>query len=257
MAETTKTTAKSSTGAKKTTTTRKTSTTTKKPVQTKILPENDTVVEKVPKTAKSVETEAVKVDPQVELLKQQIELLKAQLASQQSAPPVVRLANDEEKVVFMWNAEVADWNQVTFGPNGIYGTITGRYGTFFVPKSELSRVMDTQTRFFLQKRWLVVISGLSEDEKKMLDINYKDGELLSKDAYKYIVEMEDKILDIYPDLHQGHKEAVAKRYYEQWKFKNPHVKRDVVLKLIRMSAGDEKKAFQKIIEEMNEAELRV
>jgi len=98
-------------------------------------------------------------------------------------------------------------------------------------------------------------SGLTEEERRMMDLDYKEGELLSKEAYKYIVEMEDKILDLYPNLHNGHKEAVAKRYYDQWRIGNKHVKRDVVLKLIKMSAGDEKKAFQKIIEEMNEKEL--
>lgn len=245
----TTTTKKTSTTAKKTTSTRKTSTATKKPAQTKILPTEEEI--------KKVEPVVKEEGPsEVELLKQQIELLKQQLAVQTSQPQIVRIANDEEKVVFMWNAEVAEENQVTFGPNGVYGTITGKYGTFFVPKSELSRVLDNMTRFFLRKRWLTVMSGLNEDERRMMDLDYKPGELLSKEAYKYIVEMEDKILDIYPDLHQGHKEAVAKRYYDQWRIGNKHVKRDVVLKLIKMSAGDEKEAFQKIIEEMNEKELR-
>ena len=243
---TTKTTAKSSTTAKKTTTTRKPSTTTKKPAQAKILPDTEEVVPVVKKE-----------ENEIELLKQQIELLKSQLAQQQEQPQLVRIANEDEKVVFMWQAEVADENVVTFGPNGMYGRITGKYGTFFVPKSELSRVLDGQVRTFLDYRWLVVISGLSDDERKMLDVDYKEGELLSREAYKYIVEMEDKILDIYPDLHIGHKKAVASRYYEQWQLRNPHVKRDVVLKLVKMSAGEEKVAFQKIIEEMNMEDLKL
>ena len=249
--ETTTTTKKSSTTAKKTTSTRKTSTTAKKPIQMEISAENgDAVVEK-----KTTKPRTSKPNPEVEMLKQQIELLKAQLEKQAAQPQVVRIANDEEKIVFMWNAEVADENVISFGPNGIYGTITGKHGTFFVPKSELSRVLDNQTRLFLRKRWLVVMSGLTDEEKRMLDLNYKPGELLSNDAYKFIVEMEDKILDIYPDLHNGHKEAVAKRYYDQWQRRNPHVKRDVVSKLIKMAAGKEKEAFQKILEEMNEVEL--
>ena len=251
--KTTKTPAKSSTTAKKTTSTRKPSTTTKKPAETKISAENEVVTA----SANDITVgETVRTDPEVELLKQQIELLKAQLSQQQAQPQLVRIANEDEKVVFMWNAEVSDENVVTFGPNGMYGRITGKYGTFFVPKSELSRVLDNQVRYFLDHRWLTIVSGLSQEERQMLDVNYKDGELLSRDAYKFIVEMEDKILDIYPDLHNGHKKAVASRYYEQWQIRNPHVKRDVVLKLIKMSAGEEKVAFQKIIEEMNLEDLQ-
>lgn len=249
--ETTTTTKKSSTTAKKTTSTRETSTTAKKPVQMEISAEiGESVVEQ-----KTTKPKTPKPNPEVEMLKQQIELLKAQLAQQQAQPQLVRIANDEEKIVFVWNAPVADENVVEFGPNGIYGRITGKHGTFFVPKSELSRVMDSSVRSFLDRRWLIVASGLTDEEKKLLDIAYKPGELLDEASYKYIVEMEDKILDLYPDLHNGHKYAVAQRYYEQWQYRNPHIKRDVVARLIKMSAGKEKEAFQRILEEMNQVEL--
>lgn len=252
MATTNTTTAtKSSTTAKKTTSTRKTSTTAKSPVQMEISAENgDAVVEK-----KTTKPRTPKPNPEVEMLKQQIELLKQQLAQQAAQPQLVRIANDEEKIVFVWNAPVADENVIEFGPNGIYGRITGKHGTFFVPKSELSRVLDNKTRNFLDRRWLIVASGMTDEEMRMLDIAYKPGELLDEASYKYIVEMEDKILDLYPDLHNGHKYAVAQRYYEQWQHRNPHIKRDVVARLIKMSAGKEKEAFQRILEEMNQVEL--
>lgn len=229
---------KATTAKKTTTTAKKTTTTTRKTT---------------PKPAVDPAVEALK--QQNELLMQQLAELKAQMEAQAQAPQVVRIATDDEKVVFMWNAEVADENVVSFGPNGIYGRITGKYGTFFVPKSELSRVLDNETTYYLKVRWLTVLSGLTDEERKMLDVDYKPGELLSKEAYKYMVEIGDKMVDLYPALHKGHKQAVAQRYYEQWQMRNPHVKRETVLKLLKVSAGEAKEAFQKIISEMNEAEL--
>ena len=56
----------------------------------------------------------------------------------------------------------------------------------------------------------------------------------------------------------GHKEMVAKRYYEAWMNHNPHVRRDVVLELKRMTqeAGMTNNVFADILKEMNEADAK-
>lgn len=127
-----------------------------------------------------------------------------------------------------------------------------------MPKTELSRILDKMTRSCLDKRWLIVLSGLTDEERDALGVAYKEGELLDKQAFAKMVEMEDGILEIYPELCDGHKEMVAKRYYEAWMSRNPHVHRNVVLELKRMTqeAGIKDNVFTDILKEMNEAEAK-
>lgn len=181
------------------------------------------------------------------------------MAKQQTAPQIVQIAADVEKVHFLWQAEVADDNRLTIGgANSGYAPIIGKYGEFVIPKSELSRVMDERFREWMRKRWIIVVSGLTDEEREIYGVAYKDGEMLDKMAFSRMVELEDKILDVYPKLCEGHREMVAKRYYEAYMDKNPHVRRDVVTRLNDMSIelGSENGDFDAIIAAMNEADRK-
>lgn len=194
----------------------------------------------------------------------EIEALKKQLAEMQklmeaaARPQVVQIGGDTERVQFLWQAEVADDNVVTFGDGGMYGRIVGKTGTSSVPKTDLSRLLDSMNRFFLDKRWLIVVDGLNETEREMLGVNYSEGEILDRKAFARMVELEGDILEIYPKLCASHKEMVAKRYNEAYQAGNPHVKREVVVELNRLSkvAGSRDGDFTAIIEAMNEADAK-
>ena len=201
--------------------------------------------------------------PEIELLKKQNELLKAQLdaiseqfktLSEQKAaqPTVVTYAADTERVHFLWEAPVAKDNIVDFGPNGMYGRIIGKSGSFYVPKADLSRIMSADVRTWIDKRWLIIISGLDEVERDAFNANYKEGEVLDRRAFERIVEMGDEILNIYPELCEEHKKMVAKTYYESWKKKSVYVKRETVLALYKIDGA---MAFKKILEDMNAQEI--
>lgn len=214
------------------------------------------VEEPKPESVEEVRAEYEKklADLQASMM-EQLEAIKQQMTSSQM-PQIVQVAADVEKVRFLWMAEVADDNVQNFGQGGMYARIVGKRGDFVMPKTELSRILDSMTRACLDKRWLIVVSGLNEEEREALGVDYKDGELLDKQAFAKMVELEDKMLDIYPDLCEGHKEMVMKRYYEAWQSHNPHVHRDVVLELKRMTqeAGIKNNTFADIIAEMNEAD---
>ena len=102
-------------------------------------------------------------DSEIEALKKQVEDMKALLETA-ARPQIVQIGGDAEKVSFLWQAEVADDNVVVFGDGGMYGRIVGKTGTFSVPKSDLSRLLDGMNRFFLDKRWLIALDGLTEEE---------------------------------------------------------------------------------------------
>lgn len=187
------------------------------------------------------------------------EEMAAQMAAMKEAltaaqkPQVVQVTASTEQVHFLWMADVANDNVQDFGPGGMYGRIIGPLGEFFVPKNDLSRILDNITRMCLDRRWLIVVDGLNEDEREAFGVNYNEGELLDRKAFAKMIELGDKMLEIFPKLCEGHKEMVARRYYEAWKDKNPAVHRDTVAELNRMAkaAGMKDNAFSAIIEGMN------
>lgn len=193
---------------------------------------------------------------QNEALQKQMELLQAQL-NEMARPQVIQVAADTERVHFLWMAEVADYNLVTFGPGGMYGSITGKTGTFSVPKNELSRILDDRNRRFLQKRWLIAVDGLTDEERESLGVAYREGEILDRRAFERMVNIPgDEICAIYKNLCKTHREMVGKRFYEAWIARNENVTRDKVLALRNLTRRVEPdiKAFQQILKEMNASE---
>lgn len=205
---------------------------------------------------KAAEAEAKKTeketDPRDEMIAE-LERKLEEMAKMQQALQIVQVSPSTEKVFFQWMAEVADDNVVEFGPNGMYGRIVGKTGSFYVPKDDLSRVLDSMNRYFLDQRWLIILSGLTDEEREVYGVKYEEGEILDRQAFAKLINLGDEILDIYPMLCKGHKTMVAKRFYEAWSRNNNSIKRDVVVKLNEMSkeAGSEHGDFTRIIEEMN------
>lgn len=192
-------------------------------------------------------------DQKIAFLEQQIEQLKK--ASVQ--PQVIQVSASTEKVHFLWMAEVADDNIIEFGPGGLYGRIVGKTGSFHVPKDDLSRILDGLNRYFIHQRWLVAVSGLTDEERAAYGMDYREGETLDRKAFGKLVDMGEEILEIYPELCEGHKQMVAKRYYEAWGQRNPKVTYKVVSALNAMSPGDgrENGAFAQILKEMHAEEI--
>ena len=175
------------------------------------------------------------------------------MQKQAAVPQVVQLAGETEKVHFLWQAEVAEDNTVHFGDGGMYGSIVGKTGSFYVPKSDLSRVLTNINRKFLKDRWLVIVSGLDDEERETLGVDYKEGEILDRKAFAKMVELGDKMIEIYPALCEGHKRMVAQRYADAFAQGSPYVTRNLVVALNNLSKrkGHERGDFMPIIEAMN------
>lgn len=243
----------------KTTTPKKTTKAVKKPqeaAEEKVVVEATEpaeVEEVAPVEPVATPSEADALREQNELLKKQLEAMQKQMESL-AKPQVVQVMADTEKVHFLWQAEVSDSNVVHFGDGGMYGRIVGKTGSFYVPKSDLSRVLTEVNRLHLKRRWLIIVSGLDDEERVALGVDYKEGELLDKRAFAKMVDLGDEILEIYPALCEGHKKMVAQRYAEAFHNNNPNVTRERVLALNAMSkeAGSEKGDFTPIIEMMNQ-----
>ena len=129
-------------------------------------------------------------------------------------PQVVQVMADTEKVVLRWMAPVADDNVAIFGPNGMYGQATGKNGTVIVPKSEWSRFYDETMRRFIDRRWLVVLSGMTDDERILYHCDYRKGEVMDEKGFANIFRMGEELLPYFDALCTEHQEMVARSFIE-------------------------------------------
>lgn len=176
----------------------------------------------------------------------------------QAAPQIVQVSTSAEQVHFLWMAPVADDNVVQFGDGGMYGNIVGKTGSFYVPKPDLSRILTEMNRRFMAQRWLLVVSGLTDEEREALGVDYKPGEVLDKKAFAKLVELGDELLNIYPALCEGHKVMAAQMYADAYRQGSRYVTRERTVKLNALSKrkGYEKGDFIAIIEDMNEKDTK-
>lgn len=206
------------------------------------------VKEPVEKKVIKIEKETDKRDIEIENLKAQLKQMQEQLAQASAHPQQIVVTTDNsERVWFLWLADVAEDNQILIGENGQFGRIVGKSGTFYVPKNDISRVMDSAIRYYLANRWLIITSGLTEEEREALGVNYKEGEILDEKAFRRMTEMGRDLLEIFPTLCDSHKEMVASRYHEDY-MNNKKVDRNMVVELNRIYPSV---AFKDILEDMN------
>lgn len=192
-------------------------------------------------------------DEEIADLKAQIEQLKQLVATQSTQQPqqIVVSADSSERVWFLWMADVADDNVTLIGEHGEYGRIVGKVGTFYVPKNDLSRILDTANRYYIEQRWMIVVDGLTDEEREALGVDYKEGELLDRKAFAKITELGDTLLEIFPALCKSHKDMVASRFHEAYE-SGKKLNRNQIIELNKMYNSP---AFVDIIERMNAAEL--
>lgn len=195
------------------------------PETEKVSPQTKKQEEQRPKT----ETER-----EVDELKALVSRLQQQLA--ENKPQVVQVMADVEKVVMRFQAEVADDNVAVFGANAMYGQVTGKSGTVIVPKSEWSRFYTESVRGMINRRWLIVLSGLSDDERKAYNCVYREGEILDEKAFMNLLDMGRELLAVFPALCQDHKEMMCCRIRDAWAAGDSRVNdRDLIVALNELS----------------------
>lgn len=173
------------------------------------------------------------------MAKQQAEFAK-QLAQVQT-PQVIQYSGDSEKVIMRFQAEVADDNVAEFGQGGMFGKVTGKRGTIQIPKSEFSRFYTEQTKWMMEKRWLIVLSGMTDEERELYGVKYRPGEVLDDMAFAKMLDMsDDEMLKTFPALCESCREMVARRFSDAYSKRDHRVvgRLDLVRALNRMSKED-------------------
>ena len=185
--------------------------------------------------------ESAEGNPEIEALKLLVKQLQDELAAKR--PQVVQVMADTERVVLRFQAEVADDNETKFGPDGMYGQVTGKAGTITVPKSEWSRFYNESVRNMIARRWLIVLSGMDEKERELYGCNYRPGEILDEMAFHKLLDLGRDLVAIFPALCPEHQAMVASRFITAWYDNDDRARdRDLIVALNEMSKENYKNA---------------
>lgn len=170
-----------------------------------------------------------------------------------------------ETVTMMFRDEVNDENVIELGKNAKFGQITGKSATITVEKRDfIGEFRTALVQTLLKKRNLIVIDGLTDEERKVYGLDYQKGEYLEPVVYERLINMGDAILDIFPKLHPSWREMVALKFADAFDNKTLKCSRETLLKLNKISKKDyahlpkedvrRKGSFYGIIQRMNAAE---
>lgn len=184
------------------------------------------------------------------------------MASVQTPPQVVSIAQEVPQVTLRFQSDCSDENQLMLGVNGKFGIITGKSGTFKVPRDAFfGEFRDSVVQALLASRDLVVLDGLTDEERALYGVKYTDGEVLEPQAFNKLLDMGDELCAVFPKLCMNYKEMVARRFEDAFAKGDKRVTRELVKALNELSKADfaslppedvrRKGLFHRVITQMN------
>lgn len=115
----------------------------------------------------------------------------------------------EDEVVRLYFMNVCNKDNAAELPG--YGVV--RPGQYLeIPKKEFGgKFMSAQARKFIEKRRLLVLDGLNEEERRRWNCDYKRGENLTENAFDRLLDMpQSELVALFKALCVEHKEFVAR-----------------------------------------------
>ena len=156
-------------------------------------------------------------------------------------PKVVQVSTEKPLVKMLFIDDCSDDNVITFGINGKFGTVTGPVGYINVAKDEwLGEFRDNQQQMLLRERKLIVIDGLTDEERVMHGLDYKPGEYLDEKMFRTLFDHISELPEIFKKLCPSVRAIVAARLQNGYAENDPRVmgNRDIIVKLNNISKKD-------------------
>lgn len=159
----------------------------------------------------------------------------AKLFSNTQQQTIIKVEKPEEDMVtLLYMGIVAEGSMVSLGDK--LGEIAGRGGVRKFPKSLFLENMNTAVIKRLKDRRLVVIDGLSDNEKERFGVNYTDGELVGKDVYYKLLDWDSsKVIEIFRNACMKHKQLIASLYAEAYNKGDNRINLPLIKKLNKVS----------------------
>lgn len=212
-------------------------------------PEAEKAAEKEPQASRTYSAEEVQA-----LIESAVQ---SALSKQQ--PQVVQISAETPVVHLMFQDACSPDNYIQFGVGARYGSITGSFGLKTVTKEQfLGDFRDAFVQLLLAERKLIVLDGLTDEERVAYGVDYKDGEFLTERQFRNMLTNTDALLEAYPKLCDGYKQMVATQITTAFEKKDPRVTRKLVAALNKLSKKDGQDSrgdFAHVLEAMKADEL--
>lgn len=211
-----------------------------------------------PQSTKTNKTEQSTKTTQTTFTQDQVDNMIVQavakaLAQQQinQTQTIVQVAK-EEYVTILYIGSIAKGTVVSLPK---WGQITYAGGMLDIPKKDFLQGIGIQVNNeLLKKRSLIVLNGLTDEERRRFGVEYKDGECLTTEAFFSLLDFnQDKIVEIFTKLCETHKRTVAKIFMSAYFEKHDNrINRETIRELNKISKVVEQEGlFTQIIEDMN------
>lgn len=211
----------------------------------------DETREKRPYTRRTTEEKQEEMIAKSEVEKMIAEAVAKAMESVPQVQPQTVVINNakEEMVTLLYMGAVAEDSTV---PLGKLGEIIGRGGTRDIPKKEFLQNITPAISNRLKDRRLIVLDGLTDEERERYSVNYKDGELLSSNIYHKLLSMgETEVINIFKKACFRHKQLIADLYIDAYMKGDNRVNQPFMQKLNEISKTDDKNGmFRPILKDM-------
>lgn len=219
--------------------------------------------------AVAVEAPAVEESKPVAYTEAQVQEMIAKAVAQalaQNAHTAPAAPAQGQMVTLRFVGEVNDRNVIPLGPDGKYGQIIGKRWMGQVDKMSFKGDFRTPlVQALLKKRNMIVMDGLTEDERRIYGVQYAEGEVIDEKLYDRMTRMsEGDLLPIYMGLCPEWRRMLAVKFADAYDRGELKVTRDALLALNRISRKDNKGlpkddirrkgAFWQLIQKLNYAE---
>jgi hypothetical protein len=158
----------------------------------------------------------------------------------------------EEYVTLLYIGAIADGTVVSLGK---LGQINKAGSTRDIPKKEFLQGMTFSIERMLEDRSLIVVNGLTKEERERYGVDYKEGELLTQEAfYKLLNYSDSDISDLFRKLCEDHRRVVAKLFLSAYFEKSDNrITAEKVKSLNEISKENDKDGmFRPILEDMGD-----
>ncbi len=173
----------------------------------------------------------------------------AEMLAKQPQPVMQVNYQKEEMVTLLYMGAVAEGSMVTLWEGF---EIQGRGGTRDIPKKEFLQHLSQGVIKRLKDRRLIVVDGLSDDERERYGVKYTDNELASVDIYyKLLSYDEDKIINIFTNVCDSHKTIIASLFKTAYMAHDNRINQPLIERLNKASKTiDPKGMFSDILKDM-------
>lgn len=173
----------------------------------------------------------------------------AEMLAKQPQPVMQVNYQKEEMVTLLYMGAVAEGSMVTLWEGF---EIQGRGGTRDIPKKEFLQHLSQGVIKRLKDRRLIVVDGLSDDERERYGVKYSDNELASVDIYyKLLSYDEDKIISIFKNVCDSHKTIIASLFKTAYMTHDNRINQPFIERINKASKSvDPKGMFSDILRDM-------